>query len=189
MLRCSELCRVLHCKMIGVETAANVIDLSHTGTNAESCFIYLLPHDGVSLCLHSALMMLLGRWGGVFIFTIRILYCSPLSLEGQKDGSDHVAARHLEGEILNVISVRWHKNSSHVVSDQKPSGGEAAVEGGGLETSAEKHITQRPILFSRASTERGFILTMCEWNVLRFSKVEKLLFHLTARKNKLLIGN
>lgn len=66
----------------------------------------------------------------MFFFTIRILYCSSLSLEGQKDGSDHVAARHLEGEILNVISVRWHKNSFHVVSDQKPSGGEAAVEGG-----------------------------------------------------------
>lgn len=48
------------------------------------------------------------------------------------DGRDHVAARHLEGEIFNVISVRRHKNSFRVVSDQKPSGGEAAVEGEGV---------------------------------------------------------
>lgn len=119
---------------------------------------------------------------GVF-FIIIIWYCYSLSLEGQRDGGNHVAARHLEGEILNVISVRWHKNSFRVVSDQKPLGG----RGGGWqmmgwgdgegETSTEKHITQRPILFSCASTERGFILTMREWNVLHFSQVEKLLFH------------
>lgn len=63
----------------------------------------------------------------LLFFNIPIWYCSTLSLEGQKDGRDDVAARHLEGEIPNVISVRWHKNSFHVVSDQKPSGGEAAV--------------------------------------------------------------
>lgn len=72
-----------------------------------------------------------GSVRGCFFFFIMIIwYCYSLSLEGQRDGGDHVAARHLEGEILNVISVRWHKNSFHVVSDQKPSGGEAAVEGG-----------------------------------------------------------
>lgn len=40
--------------------AANMIDPSLPGTNTESCFL-LLPYDGVSLCLHLAVMMLARR--------------------------------------------------------------------------------------------------------------------------------
>lgn len=102
--------------------AGNMIDQSPKGTQKGV--------SSIAAIRWSLTVPPLGCGGGGWVYLVIIWYRYSLSLEGQRDGSDHVAAGHSEGEILNVISVRWHKNSFRVVSDQKPSGGEAAVEGG-----------------------------------------------------------